>query len=219
MEIIEKLQEQQREAAMELTLKLGLLHYVVEELTEAGVSEETAVRSTLQCVKAQIIEFFREPDGQYTVRNMSQLINQILCQINAVRDLAAATAAVSTTPLTLGQLAKETTSALSEAASKIGVVTANEINRLRLLMRTAGQAITTSTCKTVFKGIGIAAGIIFTVVDITLLIRHWSNPHPLCLSIQKIVDDLVHDTFRCIDTLSVLKRLENEPVPSPSVSI
>jgi hypothetical protein len=108
-------------------------------------------------------------------------------------------------------VAKDTSAAISEAASKLGQVTANELRSLRELMKSAGQTLTSTTSKNVLKGIGIAAGLIFTVIDVTLLIRNWKNPHPLVLSIQNIVEDLVQDVVRCEESMSVLQRLGNSP--------
>ncbi len=230
METIQKLKEKQQEAAQELTVKLGLLSFVVKELTDSvGMREEVAVRTTLDYVKDQIIDLFQGPNGEISGMSLSNMAAQVVCHMNTmIQDLASSTIAFGTTTVSLGQITKDTSVALSEAASKLVQVTAEELlGGLGELMKSAGRTLITSAAAenmtmNVLKGIGIAAGLTFTVIDVSLLILNWNNPHPLVLSIQNIVQDLVQDVGRCEESLSALRRLwETDPKAAslPKVSI
>jgi len=214
------MQERQNKASTELKLKLGLINHIVEELRLDGVAEEVAILATFSAMRNRMEQFFVGPNGNFSIEKCADTTDQILTNLKRFRTLASTGAAVTAAATSgLENVARSTASGVTSLATKIGRLTANELQNVRQVLQSAGQGATSTTTKIALKGLGAVTGVIFSAVDIAFLIKEWKTPHPLIEQIETVVYVLLKDVDQCDDMVSVIRLLESSSPELPAVSI
>lgn len=200
--------------------KLGVINDVVEGLTREGLSEETAIRAVLSLGRPT----GQDPQGGYDQKFSAQRISDVVEYIselykcgNLINLIGTGVSASTLVPAGgLQPYALEAANAVSSVGTKVARVTAKELRSLRNLLRSAGKSATSSTGKIVLKGIGAAAGVVFTIIDVTFLIKEWRTEDPLIEYIQNVVYHLNKDVDKFLEMIGLIEKLES---PNSDTSI